>query len=106
MASCDVLLATRYHAALLGYVTARPMIVVPYDAKCVALADQLGLAPSARLSPQELLDTALVEARLRALLRSPGDFEATLLLEDARARAEAALRTFVSALTTDVRAGS
>jgi polysaccharide pyruvyl transferase WcaK-like protein len=101
ISDCDVLLATRYHAALLAYVAAKPAVVVTYDAKCSSLADQLGVPPRARLSPRELLDTTLVETRLRALLRAPSDFEATLPLEEARARTETALSAFVSALTSD-----
>ena len=103
-AACDVVLATRYHAALFAYVSGSPTVVVAYDTKCTALADQLGLPASARLRPEDLLDAALVEARLRALLTKPGGFEASLPIEEARDRAEAGVRAFVDALVREAGA--
>lgn len=98
LAACDALLVTRYHAALLAYVAMKPTVVVTYDAKCTALADELGLPPAAVLRPHDLLDAQLVVERLRRLLTSSSAFEATLPVEEARGRAEAGLQSFIEML--------
>ena len=98
VAACEAVMATRYHAALLAYVSTRPMMMVTYDAKCLGLADQIGLPSTARLPPHELLDRELLGARLRALRATPTDFTATLSLEEARNLTVTSLDAFVHQL--------
>jgi polysaccharide pyruvyl transferase WcaK-like protein len=63
------LLATRYHALMLGYLAQVPVVAVQYDQKCVSLAEQIGLSDDVRLLPQDLLSRARIESALAGLLQ-------------------------------------
>lgn len=67
LARCDVVLAMRYHAAVLASLSGTPTACLAYDAKVASLADQLGL-PS--LPVPAWNREAIVEA-LRAAATSP-----------------------------------
>ncbi len=98
IAACDAVLATRYHAALLAYVEEKPMVIVEYDPKCRALADQLGLPSTARVLPAELLDSAFLTGRIRALIARHEDFRPAVRVAAMHEHAQVALREFVDAV--------
>jgi polysaccharide pyruvyl transferase WcaK-like protein len=100
-ANLNALLAMRYHAAILGYLAGVPMLVVTYEPKCRAFAEQVGLPPEALLSPRDLLDPRCLETRLAALLSRPDGFRPSIPPSRLRARAQAGL----DALLTDSSLG-
>jgi len=105
IAECDAVLATRYHAALMSYVARKPQVVLAYDLKCTALADQIGLPRTALLSPHDLLEPGVIERRLRHLLATPTAFEASLALDEARKRAVASLHAFMDLVVREASTG-
>lgn len=88
------LIATRYHAALLGYLAGVPMILVAYDEKCTALAEEISLPSHAVLRPQDLLSTQTIGTALAQMLEDPGSFQADLPQPEAAERAAGGLRDF------------
>jgi polysaccharide pyruvyl transferase WcaK-like protein len=68
--SLRALLATRYHALMLGYLAQVPVAAVQYDQKCVSLAAQVGLPHERRLFPQDMLSRGRIESSLSDLLTS------------------------------------
>lgn len=100
----NALIAMRYHATLLGYIVGCPTLVVSYQDKCTALAEELGMAPSAILQPEDLLDSEHLTAALQALHSGSTGFLATQPIDEAIARANEGLTTFAERL--GLRGGS
>lgn len=93
------LIATRYHAAVLGYLAELPLIVIAYDEKCIALADEIRLPAEAVLQPSELLEGERLGLVVRGLVEKPDDFKAALPIGDAVLRAELGLANFARAIS-------
>jgi polysaccharide pyruvyl transferase WcaK-like protein len=64
LAGCALVVATRYHAAILGAVAGQPVVIVPYNDKLRSLADDLGLAETDLVAPGGPVDTPLRPAVL------------------------------------------
>lgn len=92
------LLVTRYHAALLGYLAGVPMIMVAYEEKCLALAEEIGFPAQAILQPADLLQPEVVHTTLERLLSDPASFRATLPVVEAAERTATGLREFTRLL--------
>ena len=84
---CHVFIGTRYHSSLFAYLSGIPLIVLNYHSKCRALAEDIGLPEKAIVSLSEILDGNFSN-RLKNLIKSPGDFLATLPTDTARKRAK------------------
>jgi polysaccharide pyruvyl transferase WcaK-like protein len=93
----DWLVATRYHAALLGFLAELPLLVVGYEDKNFALAADIRLPEHATVSPRELLGTG-VAAHLERLITAPDDFRARRAPSEMAATAQATLASFFSSL--------
>lgn len=78
LATIDALVATRYHAALLGYLVGVPMIIIAYEKKCEVLAEQLGLPREAVLTPRAAADPSTLTATLRLLREEPQRFRSSV----------------------------
>lgn len=92
------LLATRYHAALLGYVAGLPMIIVAYHEKCAALATEIGLPPHALITPADLLDSNRLSQTIRALMHDPDYFRPSIPQAELQQHAVAGLTQFMDRL--------
>lgn len=94
------LLATRYHVALMGFMMSLPLLVLAYEEKCVALADEILLPDSAVVHPREFVAGDAGGASLCELVTSPGRYEADLAPTTAAEKTRQGLRAFFSALPT------
>jgi polysaccharide pyruvyl transferase WcaK-like protein len=95
----DAVIATRYHAALLAFMVAKPLIVIAYEAKCVHLADQIGLPAIAMSTPEGAVrGDEQFSRRVAQLMADPHEFLASLSPEAAQDTARGAARRFVQAL--------
>jgi polysaccharide pyruvyl transferase WcaK-like protein len=83
---CDALIATRYHAGLLGYLSGARVMLLAYHEKLHALAEEIGLAPAAVL-PLAQSRPADFSDRLSALAAGDRAFNASLPRQEALARA-------------------
>jgi polysaccharide pyruvyl transferase WcaK-like protein len=92
------LIATRYHAALLGYIVGLPMIIVAYESKCVALARQIGLPEQAIILPEQLLQPDFLRDKIENLARSPESLRPTIPIHDNIQTAYSGLREFTERL--------
>ncbi len=96
LAELDALIAMRYHATLLGYAVGCPTLVLSYQDKCIALAQEIGINGSAILEPEDLLSGEQFVTELKALKRDPGRYRATQPLDTAIARSKRGLITFAA----------
>jgi polysaccharide pyruvyl transferase WcaK-like protein len=95
----DAVIATRYHAALLAFMVAKPLMVIAYESKCVHLAHQIGLPAVAVTSPEGAVGTdEQFSRRVAQLMAEPHDFLASLAPEAAQDTARRAASRFVQAL--------
>ena len=90
--------AMRYHAALLSYLTDTPLLIVDCDAKSRGLAQDAGYPEKAVLGMEEVLDPAVLSHRLSAMLTAGAEFAPAVRPNDASARAREGLRAFAEAI--------
>ncbi len=81
IARLDGIVAMRLHAAVFGYCSERPVLIVPYEEKCTAWAQMIGQGSEFVVTAQELTDDHL------AALSSRGRPTASLPVVDAKLRA-------------------
>lgn len=93
------LIATRYHAALLGYIAGLPMIVIAYESKCVALARQIGLPEQAVILPEQILRPDFLRQKVEDLARAPESLLPTVPVLDSIQTAYSGLREFIQRLS-------
>jgi polysaccharide pyruvyl transferase WcaK-like protein len=100
IAGADLVVATRYHAALLSFLAARPQIMIAYEQKCLSLASQIALGEHA-VVPISVLssDTALLADKIRSAIDEPEGFLGGLEVAAAQALAEQAMATFLSQIS-------
>lgn len=94
LSTMSSLIATRYHAALLGYLVGLPMIMVAYDNKCIALAEAIGLPSSAVLYPSQLLKPTFLHDKLACLISEPDSMLARVPVLTSTQHANSGLREF------------
>jgi polysaccharide pyruvyl transferase WcaK-like protein len=102
LANLTGLIATRYHAALLGYLVGLPMIVVSYEDKCSALAQEIGLPAHAVIKPDDLLQPNRVKQCFERLAHDPDSCRATVAVRDSVGKTLTGLHSFFSALLPTV----
>lgn len=98
ISSMDGFFATRYHAAVLGYLVGVPMLMLAYDDKCRALAEEVSMPAHAVLAPRDLLMPGAVEPAIHRLLNEPQSCLSERSVNAAADMARVGLRTFMSAL--------
>jgi polysaccharide pyruvyl transferase WcaK-like protein len=76
----DIMICCKYHSILFSYVLKKPMLVIKYHPKSLALAIEIGLSSKALISVDDVLDGRLI-IKISQLLANPSDFEATLPLD-------------------------
>jgi polysaccharide pyruvyl transferase WcaK-like protein len=90
-AGLDRLIATRYHALVLGYLAGCPLLVVAYDEKCMSFAEQIGLPGEALIEPTILLDEHALARSIGGLVDDPSGHTASLPVSVAATTARDAL---------------
>lgn len=98
LANMSGLVATRYHAALLGYLVGLPMIMIAYESKCFALAQHIGLPEQAIISPEQLLAPRLLQQKIECLAGAPDSMRAKVSVSDSIESTLAGLRDFTQHL--------
>jgi polysaccharide pyruvyl transferase CsaB len=107
VARCDLVVAARLHALIMGAVAGRPVVGVSYDPKVDALLAELGQAPAGRLS-EVLAAEELVEAASRVWERRrevAADLEPRVATLRERARETAGVALACAAARRQVRSG-
>ena len=89
VAQCAVFVGMKFHSCLFAYLTCTPLLVIPYHAKCAALAREIGLPPAAIVYPRDVAQRGLDDS-LDHLSDSPEDFTASLPRDTAVERAKSA----------------
>ena len=91
---CTAIMATRYHAGVLGFLSERPMALVPYHRKIRDLAEDIGLPSSAILEPDRAWTPDEMDAVLRGLLAHQEGYAASRPVTDAVQAAETNIMLF------------
>ncbi|MBZ5565193.1 MAG: polysaccharide pyruvyl transferase family protein [Acidobacteriia bacterium] len=94
IAACDAMVAARYHAGVLGYLTGCRLLFLAYHRKVCDLAKEIGLPDDACVRVSEALEEELLVNRLRRLVHGDQAFRASLPVPDATQRALGNLRAF------------
>lgn len=81
VARLDGIVAMRLHAAVFGYCTGRPVLILPYEEKCTAWGDMIAQ------QPEFLLDPAVVSPTVLETLTAAGGPVAALPVAQAVAKA-------------------
>lgn len=93
-ARASTLLATRYHAAVLGFVVGVPTVFIAYEEKCRAFAAEAGVDLAYVVTPREIVDGLDLADRLRRVSRAPETPLPKMDLDEARTRAREGLVAF------------
>ncbi len=90
-----ILIASRYHSAVLGYVAGVPMAIIAYEPKCAAFARQIKLPERAIIQPDDLLLPGTIGCLVRDMNNDPGAFMPLMPVEELRNSAKAAIEECV-----------
>lgn len=100
VAELDAFIATRYHAAVFGYLTGCPTLVVSYQEKCAALAAEIGLSNDVVWAPSDLHDEERLVRILQSLKEEPERFAAAVPVGSMAEATRAGLDEFARALVS------
>lgn len=78
----DIMICCKYHSILFSYVLKKPMLVIKYHPKNLALATEIGLSSKALMSVDDVLKGSLF-IKISQVLADSSDFEASLPIADA-----------------------
>lgn len=87
MQECQSMLATRFHAGVLGYLAGCRLACVVYHRKLTDLADEIGLPRAACIPLDEQATAVTLEPQIRALVGGAPEYQPHLPLATALARA-------------------
>lgn len=90
LSSMDFMVCCKYHSILFAYTLNKPMLVIKYHPKTLALAKEVNLSLEAVMSPQDILEGNL-SAKIFELLTDSPTFRAKLPLAEAK---QAAISSF------------
>ena len=88
LAGCGSVIATRYHAALMGYASGCRLLFLPYHRKLNDLAEEIGLPAEACVEFRQREAWSRLGPRLRAFVAGEDGFVAGLPVREARQLAE------------------
>ena len=86
-----MLIASRYHSAVLGYLVGAPMAIIAYEPKCAAFARQIKLPERAIIQPDDLFLPDKIGHLLREMGNEPAAFRPLMPVEELRDNARAAI---------------
>lgn len=96
----DIMVCCKYHSILFSYILRKPMVVINYHPKNLALSNEIGLPSNAILSINDVLEGKL-SFKISQLLDNPSTFKATLPLINAELRAIDGFPSFLRVVQTE-----
>jgi polysaccharide pyruvyl transferase WcaK-like protein len=95
LSKMDFILCCKYHSVLFSYVLQKPMLVLKYHPKTLALAKEIGLSSKAIMTVDDVLEGRL-NVNISELLNDSGSFKAILPLNEAQMSAINGLKDCLS----------